>query len=240
MSIAIFGATSAIARQVAVQFAKRGDALILAARNGDELERLANDLSIRYEVDVQTIEFDATKYKEHERLVLALPHLKGALLAFGYLGKQAEAEENWEESARILETNFVGACSLLGHLCKRFETQNSGWIGAITSVAGDRGRKSNYIYGAAKGALSLYLQGMRHRLGKSCVRVIDFKLGCVDTPMIRDAENVMFVTSPEKVAKQLLKQTKKATREVYLPWFWKPIMKVICSIPERIFVKMEL
>lgn len=240
MTIAIFGANSAIARQVAIRIAKRGDNLILAGRNIAELKRLASDLSIRYKIDAQTLEFDATTYKDHERIVLALPPIEGVLLAFGYLGKQKVAEQHWDESARILETNFMGACCLLNHLTNRFEKQNRGWIAAITSVAGDRGRKSNYIYGAAKGALSLYLQGIRHKLGKTHVRVIDFKLGCVDTPMIRDAENVMFVTSPEKVAKQLLRQTKKASSDIYLPWFWKPIMQIIRSIPERIFLKTEL
>jgi decaprenylphospho-beta-D-erythro-pentofuranosid-2-ulose 2-reductase len=168
--VLILGATSAIARATAAAFAARGAALYLASRDADELQRIAADLRLRYGVEVHYGLFDAEATGSHEAffksVVQDMHYLSGVVLAFGYLGDQ-QAAQNFSVGAKVIASNFTGAVSILSHCANYFEPLQRGFIIGISSVAGDRGRQSNYMYGAAKGALSLYLQGLRNRLRNS-------------------------------------------------------------------------
>ena len=242
-AVLILGATSAIARATAAAFAARGDALYLASRDEDELRRIAADIHLRYGVVVHHGLFDAEETDTHEAffksVVTAIPNLSGVLLAFGYLGDQLEARD-FSVGERVIACNFTGAASILSHCANYFELQKRGFIIGISSVAGDRGRQSNYVYGAAKGALSLYLQGLRNRLYASGVRVITVKPGFVDTAMTFGLPGMFLVASPKDIGDRIVLSLGKSADVVYLPWFWRYIMFVIKHIPEPIFKRMKL
>jgi short-subunit dehydrogenase len=157
----------------------------------------------------------------------------------GYLGDQAKGQTDWEEAHRILETNFTGCVSALNILANHFEARGAGFICAISSVAGDRGRQSNYLYGAAKAGLSAYLQGLRNRLFPAHVKVITIKPGFVDTRMTYGRSGLLLVASPERVAKGIFGAIVKGKDVVYLPWFWRFIMLIVQSIPEAIFKRLR-
>jgi decaprenylphospho-beta-D-erythro-pentofuranosid-2-ulose 2-reductase len=242
-AVLILGATSAIARATAVAFAARGAALYLAARDEEELSRIAADLRIRYGVEVRHGQFDAEATDTHAeffRSVLeTMPQLSGVVLAFGYLGDQ-QAARDFAVGAKVIVANFTGAASILGLCADHFEQAQRGFIIGIASVAGDRGRQSNYVYGSAKGALSLYLQGLRNRLYPSGVRVITIKPGFVDTAMTFGLPGLFLVASPQYVGKRIVAALDRSADVVYLPWFWRYIMLAIRLIPERLFKRMKL
>jgi short-subunit dehydrogenase len=168
-----------------------------------------------------------------------MPNLSGVVLAFGYLGDQ-QASRDFKVGAKVITTNFTGAVSVLSYCAKYFETLQKGFIIGISSVAGDRGRQSNYVYGAAKGALSLYLQGLRNRLQASGVRVITIKPGFVDTAMTYGMPGLFLVASPQNIGERIVAALDKSADVVYLPWFWRYIMLIIKLIPEPIFKRMKL
>ena len=242
-SVLILGATSAIARATAAAFAGQGYALYLASRDADELRRIAADLRLRYGVEVRHGEFDAEATATHEAffqsVVAAMPNLRGVVLAFGYLGDQMAARD-FRVGEKVIAANFTGAASILSHCANYFEPLKSGFIIGISSVAGDRGRQSNYVYGAAKGALSLYLQGLRNRLYASGVRVITVKPGFVDTAMTYGLPGLFLVASPQDIGARIVRALDKSADVVYLPWFWRYIMLIIRVIPEWQFKKMKL
>ena len=242
-SVLILGATSAIARATAATFAAQGDNLYLASRDGEELRRIAADLRLRYGVGVHHGLFDAEATDTHEaffRAVVAdMPNLSGVVLAFGYLGDQ-QAARNPGTGARVIASNFSGAASILSYCADYFEPLHYGFIIGISSVAGDRGRQSNYVYGAAKGALSLYLQGLRNRLYHCGVRVITIKPGFVDTAMTYGLPGMFLVASPRYIGECIVRSLDKSADVVYLPWFWRYIMLIIKLIPEKIFKRMKL
>jgi short-subunit dehydrogenase len=242
-SVLILGATSAIARATAVAFATRGDALYLASRDPDELQRLATDLKLRYGVEVRYGLFDAEAIETHEAFLQSvieeMPNLSGVVLAFGYLGDQ-QAARDFKVGAKVIAANFTGAVSILSHCANYLEPKQRGFIIGIASVAGDRGRQSNYVYGAAKGALSLYLQGLRNRLFASGVRVITIKPGFVDTAMTYGLPGMFLVASPQHIGERIVATLGKSADEVYLPWFWRYIMLIIKHIPEPIFKRLRL
>jgi short-subunit dehydrogenase len=242
-SVLILGATSAIARATAAVFASRGDTLYLASRDEDELRRIALDIRLRYGVDVHYGLFDAESTDTHESffksVVTTMPNLSGVVLAFGYLG-DALAARDFNAGAKVIASNFTGAASILGLCADHFELLHHGFIIGISSVAGDRGRQSNYIYGAAKGALSLYLQGLRNRLYRSGVRVITIKPGFVDTAMTFGLSGMFLVASPQDIGMRIVRALDRSADVVYLPWFWRYIMLIIKLIPEFIFKRMKL
>ena len=242
-AVLILGATSAIARATAAAFAARGDTLYLASRDEDELRRIAADLHLRYGVEVRHGSFDAEATGTHEAFFrsvrAAMPDLSGVVLAFGYLGDQQEARD-FKVAAKVIARNFTGAASILSLCADYFEPLKRGFIIGISSVAGDRGRQSNYVYGAAKGALSLYLQGLRNRLSASGVRVITIKPGFVDTAMTYGLPGLFLVASPQSVGERIVAALGKSADVVYLPWFWRYIMLIIKHIPEPIFKRMKL
>jgi decaprenylphospho-beta-D-erythro-pentofuranosid-2-ulose 2-reductase len=242
-SILILGATSAIARGTAAAFAARGDNLYLASRDLEELERIAADLQVRYGVKVGYGLFDAAATETHQeffnKLIIEIRGLNGVVVAFGLLGDQLAARE-FSLAEKIIASNFTGAVSILSLCANYFEPLKRGFIIGITSVAGDRGRQSNYVYGAAKGAFSLYLQGLRNRLYPSGVRVITIKPGFVDTAMTFGLPGLFLVASPQNIGTQIVKTLSKSADIVYLPGFWRFIMLIIKHIPEPIFKRLKM
>ena len=244
-TVLILGATSAIARALAGEFGRRGFDLLLAGRDPEELDALAADLRLRCGVTTQAEPFDALALDTHGAFVedcrkASKDTLAGAVLCFGYLGDQTAGEKDPQEARRILDTNLLGAVSVLGLLANHFEAKRGGFLCALSSVAGDRGRQSNYIYGAAKAGLTVFLQGLRNRLFSSGVAVVTIKAGFVDTPMTYGRPGLFLVASPEKAARQIVKAVLDGRDESYVPGFWRPVMFLIRSIPERVFKRMRL
>ena len=242
--VLILGATSAIARHVAAAFARRGHALYLAARDAREAERAAADLRIRFGVRVESGEFDAEDYEGHaeflRRVVESVGEPHGVVLAFGYLGEQELAERDFDESGRIIGRNFAGAVSVLNLCAERLEARRGGFVVGISSVAGDVGRQSNYLYGSSKAGLNVYLQGLRNRLFHAGVRVLTVKPGFVDTPMTYGMPRLFLVASPERVGEGIVRALRRGREVVYLPWFWRYVMLALRLMPEGVRKRLKL
>ena len=242
--VLILGATSAIARGAASAFAARGHALYLAGRDEEELERVASDLRIRHHVEVRCGHFDAEDYASHgafvERVRAEAGGLHGVLLAFGYLAERAGAR-GAEEGAAAIARNLTGAVSVLEHCAAVLESrEGGGFIIGVSSVAGDRGRQSNYLYGAAKGGLSVYLQGLRNRLHPAGVRVLTVKPGFVDTRMTYGMPGLFLVARPASVGASIVRALERGREVVYVPWFWRYVMLAVRLIPEPVFKRLKL
>jgi decaprenylphospho-beta-D-erythro-pentofuranosid-2-ulose 2-reductase len=242
--ILILGATSAISRSMAGLLAAQGHSLFLASRDEEELTRLACDLFVRYGVAVHSGVVDAEDFGSHEafisRVNAVMGPIDGVICAIGYLGEQPDDSHRGAAVRRIADINFSGPASVLAPVAKQMEARGSGFILGISSVAGDRGRQSNYAYGAAKGAFSLYLQGLRNRLQASGVRVITVKLGFVDTAMTYGKPGLFLVASPEGVARRLCRLSERASGVYYVPRFWWLLMLVIKGLPEAFFKRLKL
>ncbi|XPJ79160.1 SDR family oxidoreductase [Klebsiella pneumoniae] len=242
--ILIVGATSAIAEATARRFAQQGAKLYLLARNQERMEGLARDLKIRGAASISHAVFDANNFDTHEavlkRVIDDMGGLDMVLIAHGTLGDQKACERDFRLALQELNTNAISVMSLLTHLANFFEAQRSGSIAVISSVAGDRGRQSNYVYGTAKGAVSIFLQGLRNRLHKSGVNVLTIKPGFVDTPMTASFKKGPLWASADTIAEGIVKSVSKRRNEVYLPGWWGGIMMIIKSIPEGIFRKLSL
>ena len=244
-TVLILGATSAIARAVASEFARRGFELLLAGRDIEELETLARDLRIRHGVGVAVRPFDALDFATHRPFFEACRDasagtLAGVVLCFGYLGDQISAQADFREARRILDTNLVAAVSIFNAAADDFEARREGFLCALSSVAGDRGRQSNYIYGAAKAGLTVYLQGLRNRLFRAGVRVITIKPGFVDTAMTFGRPGMFLVASPDAAGRRIVKAIMGRSDVAYVPGFWRFLMLAVRSIPERVFKRMRL
>lgn len=242
--ILIFGATSAIAYETAKLFAKDGASLYLSARDENELKRLSDDLIVRGAKEVAYSTFDALNensiIKVIDNCLIKFPDLDGLLIAHGTLPDQKLCEANINEMRRAININFTSAATILTYIAAHFEKQGHGVIAVISSAAGDRGRQSNYVYGSAKGALTVFLSGLRQRLSKSGVQVLTIKPGFVDTPMTADFKKGLLFVGPQVVAKGIYNAVIRGKDVVYLPWFWRWIMMIIRNIPERIFKRMKL
>jgi short-subunit dehydrogenase len=233
--VVIFGATSAIAAEVALLYAERGARLHLVARNSEKLAQVAARCGAR--ATAQSADFE--NLDDNERLVqdaiAMLGRVDVALIAHGDLGDQLASERAFKDAESTLRVNFTSAVSLLIPLANHLESAGSGRIGVITSVAGDRGRPRNYTYGGAKGALAVYLQGLRTRLFPAGVSVTTLKLGPVDSPMTRDHEKHALFGKPKAVARGIVRALDARAPEAYVPSFWKLIMPVVKHTPERLF-----
>jgi decaprenylphospho-beta-D-erythro-pentofuranosid-2-ulose 2-reductase len=242
--VLIVGATSAIAEAVARLFAGDGDKLYLVARNADKLGAIANDLRARGALQVETRAMDANDFADHEPMIgaaaAALGGIDVALIAHGTLPDQTACERSFDRTLEELRTNGLSIISLLTHLANYFEPRGSGTIAVISSVAGDRGRQSNYVYGTAKAAVTTFLEGLRNRLSRANVQVLTIKPGFVDTPMTESFKKGLLWAKPEAVANGIYKAMQRKRDVVYLPWFWRPIMAVITFIPESLFKRMKL
>jgi short-subunit dehydrogenase len=242
--VLVLGATSAIAQATVRLLAARGASLYLVGRNAERLEAVARDARTRgaSQVEAEALDLDDTSRHEAlvERATTALGGLDGALLAHGILGDQQAAQRSYAEAEKVFRTNFLSAVSLLTPLANHFEARQAGTLVVISSVAGDRGRQSNYVYGASKGALSVFLQGLRNRLARAGVAVVTVKPGFVDTPMTAALKKNALFATPEKVARGLLRAADGGRDEVYLPFFWRPIMFLVRGLPERVFKRLKL
>jgi len=243
--VMIIGAASSIAQHTARLFAVQGADLYLVGRDGEAMRELADDLSVRGAGDVYTREMDAIEYAAHDALVQEaadqLGGLDAVLIAHGTLPDQAACTASFEYAREALEVNFVSVVSLLTPIANYMEEQKHGNIAVISSVAGDRGRQSNYVYGAAKGAVTIFLEGLRNRLHASGVHVLTIKPGFVLTPMTAhlDGSGLLWA-QPEDVAQGIYEAMRKQRDEVYLPGFWELIMLIIRLIPERLFKRLKL
>jgi short-subunit dehydrogenase len=242
--VLIIGGTSGIAQALACQLAQSGAQLHLLGRSAPKLELVAANLKARHGATVTTATINFDDFAAHapaiEHAASQLGGLDAAILCHGSLGDQKAGEQDFKLAESEFRTNCVGAMSFLSHLANRFEPQRAGRIIAISSVAGDRGRQSNYIYGAAKAGLTAFLQGLRNRLYPHGVKVLTVKPGFVDTPMTAHLRKGMLMASPEKVARDILRAAEKDICVLYTPWFWRWIMLVIKLIPERIFRRLNL
>jgi short-subunit dehydrogenase len=244
-SVAIFGATSAIAERVARIYARRGARLFLAARNQNLLAAIAADLRVRGALNVSIYAGDLSDVGSHDDVLracetaVAVPEV--ALIAWGGLGEQERSEAEPIRMADELVMNFVGPACLAASLTTRMLSQNRGALAVITSVAGERGRRSNYTYGAGKAGLSVFLAGLRHRLHGSSVASVDVRPGFVDTPMTEHMDRGgLLWASPERVAADIVRAIDGRRPVVYTPWFWRWIMLVVRNIPEAVFVRTRL
>lgn len=243
--VAIFGASSMLAREMAAELARRGFGLVVAGRDRDEIEAVAADVHLRYGVPTYAVPFDAAEFETHGRSweecrTLTVDSLAGVFVCFGYLGSQAEAEKNAAEARRIIDVNLTGATTILLWAANYFAGKQSGFICAISSVAGDRGRQSNYFYGAAKAGLTVFMQGLRNRLHRKGVTVTTIKPGFMDTQMTYGRPGMFLVGAPADAARTIVRAALKGKHEVYVPGFWRWIMLIICSIPETVFKRMRL
>jgi decaprenylphospho-beta-D-erythro-pentofuranosid-2-ulose 2-reductase len=242
--VLILGATSAIASAAARCFAADHDRLFLAARDPRKLEAVADDLRVRGAAQVETAALDLADASRHQSLIddctQRLGGLDTVLIAHGTLADQAACQDSFAAARAELETNLMSVVSLLTHVANYCERRGAGTIGVISSVAGDRGRQSNYVYGTAKGAVSVFLQGLRNRLHRRGVRVVTIKPGFVDTPMTAAFRKNFLWADPAAVGRGVYRALCGGADVVYLPWFWRPVMLLIRSIPERMFKRLRL
>jgi len=246
--IIVLGATSAIAQEASKIWAERGEHLVLIGRSPDKLSTIESDLKVRTahtgaKIEVMTADLDQTD--RHSALIEESfrrlgNHCDLILVAHGTLGDQTIAQQSYTQTYSLLLNNFLSPVSLLTEAANRMEKQGTGTLAVISSVAGDRGRQSNYIYGTAKGGLSLFLQGLRNRLFSRGVHVVTIKPGFVDTPMTATFKKGALWAKPETIARGIVSACDSKKDIVYLPFFWRFIMMIICSIPEGIFKKLKL
>lgn len=241
--ILIVGATSAIAEAAGRLWAQAGNHLFLVARNQEKLEAIAADLRVRGCQKVETYAMDVNDFALHTAMLEAAEHsldgLNTVLIAHGTLANQAACQQSVELTMQEIRTNALSVIALLTHIANRFEARKKGTIAVISSVAGDRGRQSNYVYGSAKAMVTAFTSGLRQRLYKSGVSVVTIKPGFVDTPMTAEFKKGPLWASSEKVARDIVRACNRKENVVYTPWIWLEILMIIKLIPEKIFVKLN-
>jgi len=243
--ILVVGATSTIARHVSARLAERGATLHLAARRLDAAERIGRDLTVRFESDVSWGRFEATEYPSHEALLDratdAMGGLDGLFVAVGMLGDQSQAENDPSHLRQIATINYTAPASLVTLTANRLAEQGQGWIATLSSVAGDRGRPSNYAYGAAKAGLSAFLEGLRGRMYTRGVHVLTVKPGPVDTKMTFDMDDPPpLMADPHRVAADIVAAIEKGKDVCYTPPIWRYIMAAIQLLPSSGFKRLDL
>ncbi|GMT41843.1 MAG: short-chain dehydrogenase [bacterium] len=239
--VLILGAASDTARAFAHRYAENGFDLYLAAHKPEDVSGDESDIKIRYRVDVETIKCDVTDFASHDEFYGRLnPKPDGVVCFAGYTAEQETAQKKFDESKKIIETNYTGYVSLLNIIANDFESRREGFIIGVSSVAGDRGRKSNYIYGSAKAGFTAYLSGLRNRLYKSGVQVLTVKPGFLLTKMT-DGTNLpkKLTVNPREAAQDIFEAQRKGKDIIYTKWFWRFIMAAIACIPENIFKRMK-
>ena len=241
-NILILGATSDVSVATAHHLAKAGHNLILAGRNQKALASMEEDLKIRYGSEVSIEKFDALNYSSHQPFYAKLKWRPDIVICvFGHLGDHEKALTDWDECEKILDSNFKGAVSILNIVASDFESRKQGMIVGISSVAGDRGKFSNYLYGSAKAAFSAYLSGLRNRLYHFGCHVATVKPGFIDTKMTSAIKLPKPLTAkPDQVAKQIVNVISKKRNTIYTLRRWRYIMFIIRLIPESIFKRLKL
>jgi short-subunit dehydrogenase len=242
--ILVLGATSGIAEATCRIWAAEGARLFLVARNAEKLAAVATDLRTRGASYVDTAVADLDNTEQHPTLlahaVNSLTGLDVAYLTYGILGDQAKAEQDFNTAAQIIYTNYMAPVSLLTWLANFCVQRHAGTLAVISSVAGDRGRKSNYLYGSSKAGLSAFLGGLRNRVDREGVTVLAIKPGPVKTAMTSGMKGSEKFADADKVAQSIVKAIDKRQDVLYVPFQWQPIMFIIRNIPERIFKKLNL
>lgn len=242
--ILIIGATSAIAEAVARKYAARRASLYLLARNPARTQAIAQDLSVRGAAEAQIGVLDVSDFAAHatalETAWAAFGGFDVALIAHGTLPDQARCDTDIDYALREFAINGTSTLSLAARIAQKLESQGSGTLAVISSVAGDRGRASNYLYGSAKAAVSTYASGLRQRMNPRGVNVLTIKPGFVDTPMTEGFKKNELWAKPERIARGIVRAVDKRRGVVYLPWFWWGIMLLIRSVPEAIFKRIRL
>ena len=240
--VLIIGATSAIAAEVGRLYAARGAALVLAGRNPDRLAAVGDDLRLRGAGSVAAEVLDVLDHEAHASFVQRAfaGGLDVVLVAHGVLPDQRRCEADAGEAIRALEVNLVATVALLTLLANELQARRSGTLAVISSVAGDRGRQSNYVYGAAKAGLTAFLQGLRQRLSPAGVDVVTLKPGFVDTPMTAHLPGNPLASSSRRAARAIYRAIEARREVAYIPWFWRPVMALIKAIPEPLFKRLRL
>jgi len=242
--VLIIGAASAIAEATARLYARRGAKLFIVARNPQKLQDMVADLKVRGAADVAFATLDVNDTASHAGVLdRAWSFLDGpdvVLLAHGTLPDQQACEASASTALEEFATNATSTIALLTSIASPMQAQGRGSIAVISSVAGDRGRASNYLYGAAKAAVTTFLSGLRQRLNKHDVNVLTIKPGFVDTPMTRDFKKGLLWAKPEGVAKGIVRAIDHGKPVAYLPWFWWGIMLIIKHVPEFVFKRIKL
>ncbi len=236
--ILVFGATSTVAARCCALWAARGARLHLVGRDASKLAAVALGCPGATTAQADLADLEQAEARVQEAVAALGGGVDVVLIAHGDLGDQQESEADFGEAERILRANLLSAIALVVPLANVLERQRAGTLAVITSVAGERGRPRNYTYGAAKGALGLYLQGVRSRLYAAGVTVTTLKLGPVDTPMTVDHAKNAFFSTPERVAEDIVRAIDARAAEVYVPWFWRGILAAVRVMPEAVFQKL--
>lgn len=243
-AVAIFGATSAIAQAVARLYAAEGARFFLAGRNAERLHAVAQDLRVRGACDVHVALADFAAVETCAPLCVDAARVLGAidvaLVAHGTLPDQSVCERDDAALREAIAVNFTSYACLLAQLANTMEAQGHGRLVAIGSAAGDRGKRRNYIYGAAKGGIAVLQEGLMERLARAGVHVTLVKPGFVDTPMTAAFEKGLLWISPERAARSVVRAVRKGKTTVYVPWFWRYIMAVLRLVPQRLFARLDL
>jgi short-subunit dehydrogenase len=241
-NVLILGAASDMAVAIARKFAAEGYSVTLAARNIEKLQAIESDLKVRFKGNAYSVAFDALDFSDHEKFYQTLPEKPDVVICvFGLLGDQPEAQKHWKACEEILFTNYVGAVSILNVVANEFEKRRKGTLVGISSVAGERGRQSNYLYGSAKAGFTSYLSGLRNRLFRSGVHVVTVKPGFVKTRMTENVKTPGPITAlPKKVADHIFRAVRKKNDIIYVLPVWALIMLIIRNIPEAIFKRLRL
>ncbi len=240
--ILIIGATSAIATACAKIWASKGASIFLVAKNSEKLKVLELDLKNAGSENISSFLIDLNKLEDHKKMFdeaeLKLGNIDTVLIAHGTLTDQKDCENDLTKTMYEIKSNALSTISLLTEISKRFEKKKSGTIAVISSVAGDRGRASNYIYGSAKAMINTFASGLRQRLNKQNVNIVTIKPGFIDTPMTKNIKKNFLWVTPSYIAPIIIKSIKLKKSEVYVPSFWRLIMFVIKLIPNFIFKRI--
>lgn len=241
-TVLIIGATSDIGFAIAKKFASEKYSVQLAARNAEQLKPFQSDIEIRYGVSCAVYTFEAANFETHSSFYSSLiPKPDVTIYVIGYMNDNEAAIKNWNESLKTINANYTGAVSILNVVAADYAQKNNGVIVGISSVAGERGRQSNYVYGSAKAAFTTYLSGLRNKMYHHGVHVVTIIPGFVYTKMTEHLKLPKLLTAkPEEVASSVYNAVKTKKNIVYVKWFWRLIMLIICSIPEPIFKKKKL
>jgi len=241
-SILILGATSDVAVATARRFAEEKYTILLAARDKDNMTRIASDIAIRTQTDVRQVLFDAEDIDSHARFYSSLGMTPDVTVCvFGYLGEQQRAEHDWAEASKIIRVNYTGAVSILSIVANDYARLGKGTIVGISSVAGERGRQSNYFYGSAKAGFTAFLSGLRNRMVMRGVHVVTVKPGFINTKMTAGMPLPKPITAePVQLGSAIFKAVAKKKNVIYVLPIWRIIMLIIRNIPEGIFKKLKL
>lgn len=244
-NIIAIGATSTICKHLLAEYVKEKDNVILLGRSETELKKIAHELRSKNGANAVSIRiFDSNGLSDHQQLISQIfqsfGHIDTCIVATGSLGDQMEARSSNDRQFKIINSNFVGIISILSGIANHMEERRKGAIVVLSSVAGDRGRQSNYVYGSAKSGMNAYLSGLRNRLHSASICVLTVKLGFTNTRMIEDLPKSKLAVSPDYAAKQIAKAIRARRDVIYVPFFWRYIMLLIKSLPESLFKRTKL